>query len=92
MELLATTSCACKAIPRSCAAQGAVDDLDRVLAILEETGYTEERFYIHCDGALFGLMVRSMKAHMPFPALCSIKVRYAYRLVVDVGYEHHGSW
>jgi glutamate/tyrosine decarboxylase-like PLP-dependent enzyme len=38
--------------------KGAVDDLDRVLAILEETGYSEDRFYIHCDGALFGLMVR----------------------------------
>lgn len=47
-----------------------MDDLDRVLAILEETGYREERFYIHCDGALFGLMVRSMKAHMPLPACC----------------------
>lgn len=39
--------------------KGAVDDLDRVLSILEETGYTEDRFYIHCDGALFGLMVGS---------------------------------
>lgn len=38
--------------------RGAVDDLDRVLQILEDTGYEEERFYIHCDGALFGLMVR----------------------------------
>ena len=37
--------------------RGAVDDLDRVLAILAKTGYTEDRFYIHCDGALFGLMV-----------------------------------
>ena len=25
---------------------------------LQDTGYTEDRFYIHCDGALFGLMVR----------------------------------
>lgn len=39
--------------------QGAVDDLDRVLALLQEHGYSEDRFYIHCDGALFGLMVRS---------------------------------
>jgi histidine decarboxylase len=42
--------------------KGAVDDLDRVLAILQETGYTEDRFYIHCDGALFGLMVRTVQA------------------------------
>ena len=37
--------------------KGAVDDLDRVLQILKDVGYTEDRFYIHCDGALFGLMV-----------------------------------
>jgi histidine decarboxylase len=37
--------------------KGAVDDLDRVLAVLSECGYTEENFYIHCDGALFGLML-----------------------------------
>ncbi len=30
----------------------------QVLAILQECGYTEDRFFIHCDGALFGLMVR----------------------------------
>ena len=37
--------------------KGAVDDLDRILSILQEAGYSEDRFYIHCDGALFGLMV-----------------------------------
>mmetsp|Transcript_35339 Transcript_35339/g.100036 ORF Transcript_35339/g.100036 Transcript_35339/m.100036 type:complete len:517 (+) Transcript_35339:217-1767(+) len=37
--------------------KGAVDDLDKVLEILERTGYSEDRFYIHCDGALFGLMI-----------------------------------
>ena len=58
---------ASKAVTCSFAAQGAVDDLDRVLAILEETGYREERFYIHCDGALFGLMVRRVKSHVPWP-------------------------
>ena len=41
--------------------KGAVDDLDRILAILADTGYSEDRFYIHCDGALFGLMVRALK-------------------------------
>lgn len=41
--------------------KGAVDDLDRVLDILKETGYTEDRFYIHCDGALFGMMMPFLK-------------------------------
>lgn len=41
--------------------KGAVDDLDRILDILKETGYTEDRFYIHCDGALFGLMIPFVK-------------------------------
>ncbi|KAK9800747.1 hypothetical protein WJX73_004484 [Symbiochloris irregularis] len=37
--------------------KGAVDDLDHILRVLQEAGYTEDRFYIHCDGALFGLMI-----------------------------------
>ena len=41
--------------------KGAVDDLDKVLEALHETGYTEDRFYIHCDGALFGLMIPFLK-------------------------------
>lgn len=44
--------------------KGAVDDLDLVIKTLEETGFTHDRFYIHCDGALFGLM-------MPFVKLVS---------------------
>lgn len=38
--------------------RGAVDDLDRVLAALAAEGYEADRdFYIHCDGALFGMML-----------------------------------
>lgn len=37
--------------------KGAVDDLDLVIKTLEECGYSQDRFYIHCDGALFGLMM-----------------------------------
>lgn len=39
--------------------KGAVDDVDQVIAALEEAGYAQERFYIHVDGALFGMMVRA---------------------------------
>lgn len=41
--------------------KGAVDNLDKVLEILAATGYTEDRFYIHCDGALFGMMIPFVK-------------------------------
>lgn len=49
--------------------KGAVDDLDLVIQILEEYGYSHDRFYIHCDGALFGLM-------MPFVKRVSIHVLF----------------
>ncbi|KAG0630132.1 hypothetical protein M758_1G156600 [Ceratodon purpureus] len=41
--------------------KGAVDDLDLILKVLERVGYTEDRFYIHVDGALFGLMMPFVK-------------------------------
>eukprot|EP00897_Mesotaenium_endlicherianum_P007261 jgi/Mesen1/6563/ME000336S05788 len=41
--------------------KGAVDDLDLVIATLKGAGYDEDRFYIHCDGALFGLMMPFVK-------------------------------
>eukprot|EP00850_Spirogloea_muscicola_P008823 SM000048S16535 [mRNA] locus=s48:203096:208573:- [translate_table: standard] len=41
--------------------KGAVDDLDLVIQTLKEVGYSEDRFYIHCDGALFGLMMPFVK-------------------------------
>ena len=40
--------------------KGAVDDLDLVIKTLEESGF-QDRFYIHCDGALFGLMIPFVK-------------------------------
>ncbi|KAL3504427.1 hypothetical protein ACH5RR_034268 [Cinchona calisaya] len=41
--------------------KGAVDDLDLVIQSLEESGFSHDRFYIHCDGALFGLMMPFVK-------------------------------
>ena len=37
--------------------KGAVDDVDRILHVLQQAGYSEDKFFIHCDGALFGLML-----------------------------------
>lgn len=37
--------------------KGAVDNLDRILRILRTLGYTREEYYIHCDGALFAMML-----------------------------------
>ncbi|XP_050235029.1 serine decarboxylase [Mercurialis annua] len=41
--------------------KGAVDDLDLVIQTLQDCGFTKDRFYIHCDGALFGLMMPFVK-------------------------------
>ena len=37
--------------------RGALDNIDKVLEVLKSAGYEQDRFYIHCDGALFGLML-----------------------------------
>ena len=37
--------------------KGAVDNLDRILRTLSRQQVPRERFYIHCDGALFALMM-----------------------------------
>ncbi|KAI8014445.1 Serine decarboxylase [Camellia lanceoleosa] len=41
--------------------KGAVDDIDLVIQSLEECGFSHDRFYIHCDGALFGFMMPFLK-------------------------------
>jgi histidine decarboxylase len=37
--------------------KGAVDNLDRILRVLKQLQIPRERTYIHCDGALFALMM-----------------------------------
>ncbi|KAJ8432355.1 hypothetical protein Cgig2_014974 [Carnegiea gigantea] len=37
--------------------KGAIDDMDLVIQTLEECGFSRNQFYIHCDGALSGLIV-----------------------------------
>jgi len=37
--------------------KGALDNLDRILDILKVLDIPRERYYIHCDGALFALMM-----------------------------------
>jgi histidine decarboxylase len=37
--------------------KGAVDNLDRILRILNMLGIPRERYHIHCDGALFAMMM-----------------------------------
>ncbi|RYQ93109.1 hypothetical protein HN51_056347 [Arachis hypogaea] len=45
--------------------KGAVDDIDLVIKTLHETGFSRDRFYIHCDGALFGIMLPFLKSGGP---------------------------
>jgi len=37
--------------------KGAVDNLDRILRILQTLNIPRERYHIHCDGALFAMMM-----------------------------------
>ncbi|KAI3906071.1 hypothetical protein MKW92_019090 [Papaver armeniacum] len=37
--------------------KGGIDNLDLVIETLKTIGFSEDKFYIHCDGALFGLMM-----------------------------------
>ncbi|KAI2504285.1 carboxy-lyase [Fragilaria crotonensis] len=37
--------------------KGAVDNLDRILQILQDLEIPRDRYYIHCDGALFAMMM-----------------------------------
>ncbi|XP_055822132.1 histidine decarboxylase-like [Solanum dulcamara] len=37
--------------------KGAIDDLDLVIQILGDCGYSSDRYYIHCDAALCGLIL-----------------------------------
>ncbi|KAF8404413.1 hypothetical protein HHK36_009298 [Tetracentron sinense] len=55
------TNCGTEGNLHGTTVKGAVDDLDLVIQTLEETGFTHDRFYIHCDGALFGLMMPFVK-------------------------------
>jgi histidine decarboxylase len=40
--------------------KGAIDDIDRIVQILQQENIPREQFYIHCDGALFALMIPFM--------------------------------
>ncbi|KAL5231544.1 hypothetical protein ABZP36_030320 [Zizania latifolia] len=40
--------------------KGAVDDIDSIISTLEKCGF-QNRYYIHCDGALSGMMMPFMK-------------------------------
>eukprot|EP00998_Keelungia_sp_KM082_P006293 NODE_254_length_2201_cov_129.512054_g248_i0.p1 GENE.NODE_254_length_2201_cov_129.512054_g248_i0~~NODE_254_length_2201_cov_129.512054_g248_i0.p1 ORF type:complete len:472 (+),score=120.37 NODE_254_length_2201_cov_129.512054_g248_i0:61-1476(+) len=40
--------------------KGAVDKVHKIVEILQANGYNQDRFYIHCDGALYALMLPFM--------------------------------
>ena len=69
--------------------KGAVDDLDRVLAILQECGYSEDRFYIHVDGALFGMMVSTSAGSMSSHAYPCLQLKVTY--VAGLGNCHSAA-
>ncbi|KAL3329922.1 hypothetical protein AABB24_034003 [Solanum stoloniferum] len=46
--------------------KGGVDGIDVILQILEDCGYSHDKFYIHCDAALNGLIVPFIKNVISF--------------------------
>ncbi|KAK7391272.1 hypothetical protein VNO78_19686 [Psophocarpus tetragonolobus] len=41
--------------------KGGIDDVDNVIQTLHECGFSSDQFYIHCDGAVFGMMLPFVK-------------------------------
>ncbi|CAI8604367.1 unnamed protein product [Vicia faba] len=41
--------------------KGGINDLDLVIKTIDKCGFTNDQFYIHCDDALFGIMLPFMK-------------------------------
>jgi len=64
--------------------KGAVDDLDLVIKKIEEAGFSNDRFYIHCDGALFGLM-------LPFVKRVSFETKLIHSNIITKEYSTHHS-
>ena len=62
-----------------------MDDLDLVIKTLEECGFTHDRFYIHCDGALFGLMMPFVKRVRAFIKLFPLSNSFELYLVLGHG-------
>ncbi|XP_059304030.1 histidine decarboxylase-like [Lycium ferocissimum] len=46
--------------------KGATDDIDVILQTLKDCGYSHEKFYIHCDAALNGLIIPFIKNMISF--------------------------
>ena len=42
--------------------KGAIDNVDRIVQVLSDENIPRDQFYIHCDGALFALMIPFMTA------------------------------
>ncbi|XP_074265972.1 serine decarboxylase-like [Silene latifolia] len=45
--------------------KGAIDDIDLVLQTLQECGFQQDRFYIHCDGSTCGFMLPLLQEVVP---------------------------
>ena len=69
--------------------KGAVDDLDLVIQTLNECGFSNDRFYIHCDGALFGLMMPFVKRVSDFFAYLQFSIGHVQTFAVFFLYISH---
>lgn len=73
--------------------KGAVDDVHRILKILKSLKIPSNEFYVHCDGALFALMLPFVDnspevcVHVCFTAtrICSRKDQDGVEMFLSVG-------
>ena len=47
--------------------KGAIDNIDRIVQILHQENIPRDKFYIHCDGALFALMIPFLTTNSNVP-------------------------
>ena len=55
---------------------GAVDCVDKVISIVRDSGRSRDQYYIHCDGALAGLII-------PFVEKCDSRYEVSFEKDID---------
>ena len=70
---------------------GAIDSLKDVLRVLDELDYKKEEFYIHVDGALFGMMAPFMKQDDQLGSKVKMSFKYDIDSISVSGHKFIGA-